>query len=205
MIKREGQKDLIGISFRRAKPSGIPRLISSDKHCSFLGKARKESAFYISKDEISCPLAKFYLGIEQPDLKGLANILVDWDDAISEAIGVDYLKSAIRIKEAKEYIMYFNYPHQNLEPDVMIKIGSPNEIQIIIQRFSSLTGERVNASLSGIGAACGECTAYPLVTKKVNVSVGCYGSRPGVNLKKEELLLACPSNSKMAEILIKGS
>lgn len=59
---------------------------------------------------------------------------------------------------------------------------------------------RINASLSGIGVACGECTAYPLVTGKVNVSVGCNGSRPGVGLKQGELFLAFPANSKMVEI-----
>lgn len=71
----------------------------------------------------------------------------------------------------------------------------------IVQKFSSLTGYRINASLSGIGAACGECTVYPLITGKENVSLGCYGSRPGVNLKEDELLLAFQGSSKMIELL----
>jgi uncharacterized protein (DUF169 family) len=80
---------------------------------------------------------------------------------------------------------------------VIIKVGTADEIMSIIQRFSALTGMRVSASLSGIGAACGECTAYPLVTGRENVSLGCYGSRPGVGLKEGELLLAFPNSSKM--------
>lgn len=197
------QQDIIGISFSQNAPPGIPRFDSKDKHCHFIGRARWTDAFYISKDDISCPLARFYLGIENPGLRELANILVSWDDATDVEIGLNFLKSAVRLKEIKEYIIYFSYPHQDLEPDVIIKIGSPDEIQITIQKFSSLTGERINASLSGIGAACGECTAYPLITKRANVSVGCYGSRPGVNLKAEELLLSFPGDSRLAKILYK--
>lgn len=196
-------ENIVGISFRQKPPSEISRANIKDKHCSFIGKAKEGNIFYISKDNISCSLAKFYLGIGNSDLKDLSNILVSWDDAISEEIGINYLKSAICIKDKIEYIIYFSYPCQNLKPDIIIKIGNPEQIQILIQKFSSLTGMRVNASLSGIGAACGECTAYPFVTKKVNVSVGCYGSRPGVALKKEELILAAPFNSKMAEILLR--
>jgi len=195
-------KNIVGISFRKEKPSGIPRLSSNDKHCHFIGKAKRGEAFYISVENINCPLARFYLGIELKDLKDLSRTLVSWDDAIDEKVGLNYLTSAICIKKSKQYIIYFAYPYQELKPDVIIKIDSPDRVMFTIQKFSSLTGTRVNASLSGIGAACGECTAYPLVTREANVSVGCYGSRPGVNLEKEELFLAAPFNSKMAEVMI---
>ncbi|MBL7197677.1 MAG: DUF169 domain-containing protein [Candidatus Omnitrophica bacterium] len=194
-------KDIIGISFKENKPVGISRLDYKDKHCHFIGKARNKSAFYISKEDIDCPLARFYLGIESSKLQKLSRILVGWSDAVNKKVGLDYLRSAVRIKESKEHIIYFPYPYKDIEPDVVIKIANAQEIQEIIQKFSSITGERIKASLSGIGAACGECTALPLITKKPNVSVGCYGSRPGINLKKEELLLAMPFNSKMVEIL----
>jgi uncharacterized protein (DUF169 family) len=34
------------------------------------------------------------------------------------------------------------------------------------------------------------------------VSVGCNGSRPGINLRDGELLLAAPFNSKMSRLMI---
>lgn len=196
------KKNVVGISFREEKPSGILRLSSNDKHCHFIGKAKRGEAFYISAENISCPLARFYLGIGLKDLKELSRTLVSWNDAIDEKVGLSYLSFAIRFKKSKGYIIYFAYPYQELKPDVIIKIDSPDQIMFTIQKFSSLTGVRINASLSGIGAACGECTVYPLVTRKANVSVGCYGSRPGVGLEKEELFLAAPFNSKMAEVMI---
>ncbi|MCK4649567.1 DUF169 domain-containing protein [bacterium] len=193
--------NIIGITFRKTKPEGIRRLHSKDKHCYFIGRARKEEAFYICKDDINCPLARFYLGIGSSDLKALAHTLVDWNDAIDESKALDYLRTGVCISKTKEYIIYFSYPQKDINPDIIIKIANPDQMQVIIQKFSSHNGEGINATLSGIGAACGECTAYPYVAAHANLSVGCYGSRLAINLRKEELLLAAPFNSKMAEIL----
>jgi len=36
------------------------------------------------------------------------------------------------------------------------------------------------------------------------VSVGCNGSRPGINLEEDELLLAAPFGSRMSQLMIKA-
>ncbi len=190
----------MGLSLTVKEPVGISCLEKSDKHCHFISRAREGDSFYIRREAISCPLARFYLGIENPNVKSLAKTLVGWDDSHDEDTAVRYLKSAPRLENCPGYIVYFPYPHENLKPDVIIRIGSPGDIMGLIQRFSCLTGARVEASLSGIGAACGECTAYPLATGKENVSLGCYGSRPGMGLNQGELLLAFPSGSRMVEV-----
>jgi len=191
---------MVGISFSDEVPAGIPRVKFPNKHCHFIGKARKGDIFYARREDISCPLARFYLGTGNTDLRSLSRILVSWNDSIDEEIALEYLRSARKLEAGKSYIIYFPYPQKDINPDVIIKIGSPSEIMAIVQRFSSINGRRIDASLSGIGAACGECTAYPLVTGRENVSLGCYGSRPGIGLKEGELLLAFPSNSRMVEV-----
>jgi uncharacterized protein (DUF169 family) len=191
---------MVGLSLRAEKPAGIPRIGQADKHCHFIRQAREGNSFYIRGEDINCPLARFYLGVENSDLKALARILVGWDDSHDEDTAVRYLKSAPHLENCPEYIAYFPYPHESLRPDVIIKIGSPGDIMGLIQRFSRFTGVRVEASLLGIGAACGECTAYPLATGKENVSLGCYGSRPGIGLEEGELLLAFPPGSRMVDI-----
>ncbi|MEA1927622.1 MAG: hypothetical protein U9N73_05400, partial [Candidatus Auribacterota bacterium] len=67
--------EIIGISFMEDPPAGIPRLDTRDEHCRFIGRARK-GAFYISSENVSCPLARFYLGIGRTDREKLARILV---------------------------------------------------------------------------------------------------------------------------------
>jgi len=182
-------------------PRDIRRVSFKDKHCHFISHARTGDIFYAKGEDISCPLARFYLGLEDSNLEKLAGILVNWNDAINKKVALLYLKSAKCIGKGEKYIIYFPCPEKNLKPDVLIKICTPSEIMIMVQKFSYLTGMRINASISGIGAACGECTAYPLVTRRENVSLGCYGSRPGISLKEGELFLAFPSNSKMIGII----
>jgi len=188
--------EVIGISFVNHPPPGIARLDTRDKHCRFIGRGRRE-AFYIRSEDISCPLARFYLGIGRTDREEMARILVGWGDAGDVSIARAYLETGICLSRCAPYLVYFPYPAGDLKPAVLIMIGDADEIQVAIQEICALTGERINSSLSGIGAACGECTAYPLVTGKANVSVGCNGSRPGIGLKSSELLLALPYSKSL--------
>ncbi|MDP8213849.1 MAG: DUF169 domain-containing protein [Candidatus Euphemobacter frigidus] len=186
---------VVGITFTDQPPPGIVYLNIRDKHCRFIGRARRE-AFYIRAEDISCPLARFYLGIGRTKLKELARTLVGWGDAADLAAGLAYLKTGSCFSRSSPYLVYFPYPRGDIKPAVLITIGTASEIQISVQEICARTGMRIKSSLSGIGAACGECTAYPLVTGQANVSVGCNGSRPGIGLKSGELLFALPFNLK---------
>jgi len=163
--------------------------------------ARETAPFYIPAQNITCPLARFHLGIDNPDVRDLARILVGWTDAVNEQIGTKFLTSAYRLDRPYNYIAYFSYPASGLEPDVIIGICNAGAAQRTVQRYSSVTGDRVNSPVSGIGAACGECTAYVLQTGTPTLSVGCNGSRPGINLREDELLLAAPSESWMCSLI----
>jgi len=191
----------IGIAIVKKEPVGIERVKSPDKHCHFVGQAREGAILYARNEDISCPLARFYLGLEK-NLKELSRTLVSWDDAIDEKVALTYLKEGHCLKEGEKYIIYFPYPQKNLRADVVVIIDNPQEIMALVQNFSRTTGKRIKAFMSGIGAMCGECTAYPLMTGQVNLSLGCYGSRPGVNLSKEELFLSIPTDSRAAKILL---
>jgi len=181
----------------------VRQLATRDKHCHFIGRAREGEPFYIPAENISCPLARFHLGIEKPDLKSIAETLVSWTDAVDQETGLKFLNSAYHMNQPYKYIAYFGYPANDLKPDVIIRICNPEEIQQIVQRYSSLTGQRVDSPISGIGAACGECTAYVLMRGLPVVSVGCNGSRPGINLRDDELLLAAPFGSMMSGLMIR--
>jgi uncharacterized protein (DUF169 family) len=196
------RRNLIGIRFHQAIPRAVHKLTTNEKHCHFIGRARESEPFYIPAENISCPLARFHLGIEKPDLKSLAQTLVSWTDAVDQETGLKFLNSAYHMNQPYKYIAYFGYPANGLKPDVIVRICNPEEAQQIIQRYSSLTGQRVDSLISGIGASCGECTAYVLMTGLPVISVGCNGSRPGINLRKDELLLAAPFGSKITHLMI---
>jgi len=195
--------EIVGIKFCSRPPEGIGRVNTKDKHCHFIGRGRRE-AFYIRSEDIDCPLARFYLGIGQTDIEDLSRTLVSWDDASDIITARSHLETGIRLGKSSQVIAYFPYPAGDIKPDVLVVIGTAQEIKNMVQKSCARTGERIKASLSGIGAACGECTAYPLVTGRANLSVGCNGSRPGIGLKNGELLLAFPADSKLSDTIVRN-
>jgi uncharacterized protein (DUF169 family) len=195
--------DEVGLVISATKPVGLSRVTSPEHHCSFVGFARGGRAFYAQNEDISCPLARFNLGLDQvtPERLGeLARTLVGWSDAQNEEIALRYLKSAVTIDASEKYICYFpmeNSKHalersEGMVPDVVVKMGSPAEFMPLIRTITRLTGRRTQGVASGVGAMCGECTAIPMVTGEPNISLGCGGSRPHARLAPDQLLLALP-------------
>jgi uncharacterized protein (DUF169 family) len=187
--------DEVGLVISATKPVGLSRITSSEHHCSFVGFAREGRTFYAQNEDISCPLARFNLGLDQvtPERLGeLARTLVSWSDAQNEEIALRYLKSATTLDVSEKYICYFPMENTKMVPDVVVKIGSPEEFMPILRTITRLSGRRVQGVASGVGAMCGECTAIPMVTGNPNISLGCGGSRPHARLAPDQLLLALP-------------
>lgn len=185
----------IGIKIVKDNPEKIKRTKESMEHCAFVGLARDGKAFYAQKEDISCPLASYNLGLEEPNdenLRALAKTLVGWDDAKNEDVGLKYLKSRQVLPLEMKYILYFPMPNDEYEPDVVIEILTPDEIMARVREMTYFSGEIGRFFSSGVGAMCGECTAYPVLTGKPNLSVGCSGSRPRTKLKPDEMFLALP-------------
>ncbi|MCK4786387.1 MAG: DUF169 domain-containing protein [Desulfobacteraceae bacterium] len=187
--------DEVGLVISATRPVGLSRITSPECHCSFVGYAREGRAFYTQNEDISCPLARFNLGLDQvtPERLGeLARTLVSWSDAQNEEIALRYLKSAVTIDVSKKYICHFPMENTKMAPDIVVKIGSPEEFMPILRTITRLSGRRVQGVASGVGAMCGDCTAIPMVTGRPNISLGCGGSRPHARLAPDQLLLALP-------------
>jgi len=195
--------EFIGITLSETAPTGLYRQSSRGRHCEFAGKARKGKAFLVVSTSISCPLARYYLGLDPPEgetMEQLIRALMAWKDAKDRETAGRFLESLpVLAYPGKRYILYVPIAPGSEEngtldvrPDVVVMIGTTEEVLEIVRRNTFLTGERVASTISGIGALCGECTAYPLATGKMNVSVGCEGSRCCMGLKNGEMLLAMP-------------
>lgn len=195
-MKVKKLQNRIGIKITKDKPVNLNRAKSPLKHCSAVGLARTGERFYVQNNDISCPLARYNLGLEEPSDKfmhELARTLVGWGDANTQDIGLKYLQSRPKLPYAKKYTLYFPVPDNEYEPDVIIEISNPHELMLKVRELTSLTGDSIRGFMSAVGAMCGECTTYPILTGKLNVSVGCTGSRPGAELKPDELFLALPA------------
>ena len=193
---------MIGITFGSEQRPGIPLSRFRGTHCAFMAKAMRGRTVQIHVKRLSCPVARYYLGVEATTDKAVRSLLARGDARQEELAGA-YLESGWRLEGAGPYITYFPYPDETLEPDVLVMVGTPARFAPIVHELNKSTGKRLVASISGLGAACGECTAYPLATGMVNVSLGCRGCRPVMKLDDGELLLAVPRASAMFDVVVR--
>jgi len=71
----------IGIRIVDEIPHGVGRTRAPRTHCEFVGLARKGRKFYADACDISCPLARYYLGLDPPNeetMEKLKHTLVGW-------------------------------------------------------------------------------------------------------------------------------
>ncbi len=192
---------LIGVAFRAEPHPDFPLARRKATHCAFMGRARAGEAVQVDMDRLSCPLARYNLGMPSPSTKGMARALRVFGGPRTADGGMKYLGSAVRPGSLGPYVLYFPHPTEGLDPQVLVWVGSAGEMSRLVHEHTRRTGERLEASISGLGAACGECTSYPLLTGKVNVSLGCKGCRPAMDMDESELLLAAPAGTAMFDLL----
>ena len=192
-------ENTIGIKFTSEKPEKIMRTENVSEFCSFIGIARTGVKFYSENEDISCPLARFNLGLQKFDdnlVNGLIRSLIGWGDIKNEEIGDKYLKSLTPLSKEEKYIIYFPYPDPELTPDIIIQFITPGPLMAKVRRHTNLTGEAIKCSISGVGALCGECTNIPLNKGKPTISLGCNGTRERAKLENDQLILAVPSEEE---------
>ncbi|MCD6530026.1 DUF169 domain-containing protein [Candidatus Bathyarchaeota archaeon] len=156
-----------------------------DTFCGWADRARRGLEVYVCEENVSCPLATFKLGYGRPT--DLEETLVGWGDAATVKEAKRYLDDTVTIDRKVAFRL-----GRNLEnPDLIVYFGDPDEVMRLVRRYTSLTGERVVCRVSGIGAMCGELCAYPYMTGKPSLSVGCGGSRSRV-FRKNEIAVSFP-------------
>lgn len=78
------------------------------------------------------------------------------------------------------------------EPDIVIIVSSPYNVMRLIQGYTYTYGTYKNFKLIGNQAFCSECTAYPLDSGDINISVLCAGTRYMAGWGKDEMAIGIP-------------
>lgn len=83
------------------------------------------------------------------------------------------------------------------EPDVVLIICKPYTAMRAVQGYTYTFGTNTEFRMSGNQAICSECTAYPILYKKINVSMLCSGTRIKAGWQEEELAIGVPFEAVM--------
>lgn len=78
------------------------------------------------------------------------------------------------------------------EPHIVIIQGPPACLMWIVIADNYDQGERYGFSTAVSQGVCVDATIVPFLTGKINLSMGCYGSRGATDQKAEEILLGIP-------------
>ncbi len=187
--------DRIGVAILSEKPDDLRRLKRRATHCNMIARARKGKVFYAEAVNYSCGFAIYTLGLGRDGpafRRSLTKDLTGINNALKMEIAGKILASTRRLPEGEKFIAFFPLAAMPVEPDVVIVIGNPGEIMNLVWDIASHTGKRLEASIGGIGAMCGELTTHTIVTGEPNLSVGCCGSRRFGRLRDDEIMLSLP-------------
>lgn len=79
-----------------------------------------------------------------------------------------------------------------VDPDVVIVVGRAREMMRLVQGYTCTYGLQPHVSLSGNQALCIECTATPMTTGMMNLSLMCSGTRFLAQWGEDEVGMGIP-------------
>jgi len=189
--------DAVGIVVLDRPPRGVDRAAAPSKHCALVGQARQGKTLWAGPDDINCPLARFALGIDAPDVRpldALAATLLEWKAAKDRDAALAFLSRLPRLPFQERVFVYAPLSAATAEVDLVVRIVQPEEAMRRLRTLSVATGERAEGRSTGVGALCSECTAFPLVSGTSAISPGCPGSRREAFLQPDQMFLALPAS-----------
>jgi uncharacterized protein (DUF169 family) len=187
--------DTVGISILAHLPLGVDHVKAPGRHCSFVGLARQGELLWAAGQEITCPLARFNLGLDPPNretIDKLAGVIVEWECARDVEIARSFVKTLSPLPFGQRVFVYGPLSKMPFPPDLVLLILTPQRAMEHLLAITTASGELSESPVGGLGALCGECTTVPLLTEKAVVSPGCPGSRREAFLAEDQLFLSVP-------------
>ena len=187
--------DTVGISILAHLPLGVDHVKAPGRHCTFVGLARQGKLVWAAGQEITCPLARFNLGLDPPNqetIATLADTIVEWECARDVKIARSFVETLSPLPFGQRVFVYGPLSKMPFPPDLVLLILKPQQAMEHLLALTTATGELSESPVGGLGALCGECTAVPLLTERAVVSPGCSGSRREAFLTEEQLFLSVP-------------
>ena len=187
--------NVVGVSILAHLPLGVDHVEAPGRHCTFVGLARQGELVWAAGQEITCPLARFNLGLDPPNqetIDKLADTIVEWECAKNAGIARSFVETLSLLPFGQRVFVYGPLSRMPFPPDLVLLILNPQQSMEHLLALTTATGELSESPVGGVGALCGECTAVPLLTERAVVSPGCPGSRREAFLTEEQLFLSVP-------------
>ena len=177
-------------------PAGMEKLDKTIRHCSMVGLARREGKiFFATAENHECNGGAWALG-----LKEITESLKNGDFYYK----LGKFESSASCKRTIERIphldlketyatMYAPLEKTPFDPQVVIIVASPWAMLKLAQSVLFRVGGRIEAEFSGIQSVCSDACSQTYLNGKINVSLGCDGSRKYSGIEDGEMVMGIPA------------
>jgi len=190
-------------------PEGFIEPEKNIRHCQSIMRARKGESFVIPANKHACMVGASSLGLVPlpPKVKeGEFHSNLGMFDCSDAAANMIDQRSAF---EEKSTIATVVGPLKDFktEPDVVILVDLPETLYWLVPAATFFEGGRQAFSTAAFQATCVDSTIIPVISGKMNMSLGCYGCRRSTDIQNEEMIAGIPYQNleKMIEALEKIS
>lgn len=186
-------------------PEGFKEPESNIRHCQSIMRARKGEAFVIPAGKHACVVGASSLGMVPTPVKvkeGEFHANLGMFDCADAAANMIMQRSDL---EEGSVIATVVGPLKDFgfEPDVVILVDLPETLYWLVPAATFFEGGRQAFSTAAFQATCVDSTIIPLLTGKMNMSLGCFGCRRSTDIRNEEMIAGIPYSNlgKMLEAL----
>jgi uncharacterized protein (DUF169 family) len=174
---------------------GLEELSESMRHCQMVGIASNGGKSFFAMQKVhSCMGGAWALGLT-PLTKSLQSgefyfKLGKFESAASckrTIANVPALES-----ESVYATMYAPLECTPFVPAVVVLTAEPAFMLKLAQASLFKFGGRIESNFAGIQSLCADTTAFPYISGKVNISLGCDGSRKFSHIEKEYMVAGIP-------------
>lgn len=175
-------------------PLGLPRPSAPLHYCAAVMRATAGESFTLGLDDVSCDTAPRTLGLEPGfhdddfiESYVTGGLYADRlrADLMLAGVTVLYGISALEVAPLHAF-------HDAAPPDVIVLATTPYAAMRVVQA-AAYRGHRVRNEPIGMHGICAECTAGPIATGEVTVSLLCSGTRHVAGWSESELAVGLPT------------
>jgi uncharacterized protein (DUF169 family) len=186
-------------------PEGFNKPEKNIRHCQSIMRARKGESFVIPADKHACVVGASSLGLVPTPSKvkeGDFHAKLGMFDCTDAAANMICQRSEF---EEESTIATVVAPLKDFKtkPDVVVIVDLPETLYWLIPAATFFEGGRQAFSTAAFQATCVDSTIIPLLSGKMNMSLGCYGCRRSTDIGNDEMIAGIPYENleKMVESL----
>jgi uncharacterized protein (DUF169 family) len=176
-------------------PSDYPSVESATRHCQSIMRARKGEKLCLPVEKNACPVGASALGeVALPEKVKAGEFHHNMGLYEDTAAAAKTMELRTTLPEGSTIATVVSpLSKATVKPDVVIVVGIPEQMFWIIPAAQTFQrGGRVHVDMAAVQASCVDSTVIPLMTDRVNISLGCFGCRKTSDILPEEMLVGIP-------------